>query len=109
MGKNVYINFSGKKWVNECVEVDIKVGVTRKNEIMLEASRSVEQVRDILLESEEKGFPLVTVIVPDNGVLSVAIIQAIRGLTGSIPFVQGLETEAVDTESIRESARDSLT
>lgn len=106
--KKYVINFSGENVGFPCthtVKIDPKNGW---EEIMMEVSRGVDQVRDAILDAKKNGIS-VTLVLPDHGPMAVGIVQAVRGLTGSIPFVQGPGTDEVDTESIREAFRESLT
>jgi len=96
--EKVVINFSGQS--PEDVEL--------KNDVIMEkVSRAVDEVRKTILDAKKNGNP-VTVILPDHGVMAVALTQAVRGLLGRTPYVQSAGTDEVDTESIREAFQESL-
>jgi hypothetical protein len=70
------INFLGKNVpCTHKVKVENK---TKWDEIMREVSEKVDQVRDVILEARNEPT-LITLILPDNGVMAVAIVQAVRG------------------------------
>jgi len=94
--EKVVINFSGK--------------IPQKTDypgIIEEVSRAVDEEREHILSAKELDQP-VTIILPNHGVMAVALTQAVRGLLGRTPYVQSAGTDEVDTESIREAFQESL-
>jgi hypothetical protein len=101
------LNFSGKS-IPGTHEILLSDNHHSKEDVVLEIARAVDEVRDKILDAKQNGIRLV-LILPDNGVLAVCIFQAVRGLLGNrVPYIRGLKTEEIDTESVRESFRDSL-
>ena len=94
--KKMVINFSGK--------------TPQKTDypgIMEAVGQAVDEKREQILSAKENDRP-VTIILPDHGVMAIALTQAVRGLLGRTPYVQSVGGEEIDTESIREAFRESL-
>jgi hypothetical protein len=94
--EKMVINFSGKTPQK-----------TDYSGIMEAVGQAVDEKREQILTAKKNNQP-VTVILPDHGVMAVALTQAVRGLLGRTPYVQSTGTDEVDTESIREAFQESL-
>ena len=76
--------------------------------IMEAVGQAVDEKREQILSAKENDRP-VTIILPDHGVMAVALTQAVRGLLGRTPYVRNTGSDdEVDTESIREAIQESL-
>lgn len=107
----LFIDFHGKYVINQTNCLYVKREMTNNSEDPVQLVQSVihvvKAVKQDLLEAKKNGYPI-TLGLPDSSVSACAIIQAVRGILGYIPYVSfspEFPFKELDLEDIREEAR----
>lgn len=107
----LFIDFHGKYVINQTNCLYIKREVINNSEYPVRLIQSVicviNTVKQDLLEAKKNGYPI-TLGLPESPVSACAILQAVRGILGYVPYVSfspEFPFKELDLEDIRLEAR----
>lgn len=89
------------------LSVTLPAGIRTGEQVQQAAVDAVDQVKTDLLQARKQGIP-VTLGLPEQPVLACAVLQAVRGVLGYVPYVAlspAASGEEIDLEEVREAAR----
>lgn len=105
----LFVDFNGKYEEQNCKYIASQFSMDWKNSSELNQTviKTVKKIKNDLLQAKTQGYTI-TLGLPDSVIGACALLQAVRGILGYMPYVawstiSGLEE--LDIEEIREESR----